>query len=160
MKSGILTFVIILNLWFVSCNPGSDKTGPETIQDTAKPEMKIMIPGMVCYAGAVGKDSVFLKTEIFPNVVTGTLVYNFNEKDDSKGEIDGTMHGDTLIAEYRFGAEGKTSTREVVFLVRDSIVIEGYGPMEEKDGKMVFRNRSEIAFGNGFKLKTITCPRK
>jgi hypothetical protein len=158
MKLKICVSVSFLVLLISSCNSGSEKAGSPTVRDTTAPGMKIMIPGMVCYAGVVGKDSVFLKTEIFPSVVTGSLVYNFNEKDDSKGEIDGTMHGDTLIAEYRFGAEGKVSTREVAFLVLDSSAIEGYGPMEEKDGKMVFRNRTEIVFGNGFNLKAIACP--
>ena len=160
MKQLFPTVICLISLTLGACNSNNETAGSLTAEDTAKPGMKIMIPGMVCYAGVVGKDSVFLKTERFPNVVTGSLQYNFNEKDDARGEIDGVLRSDTLVAMYTFGAEGKTSAREVAFLLTDSTAIEGYGPMEEKDGKMVFRNSSEIVFSQGFKLRVISCPQQ
>lgn len=155
--SAILVMAVGL---LTGCNTGGNQTVTAPRQDTAAPEMTIMIPRTVCYAGVVGKDSVFLKTEIFPNVVTGSLAYNFDAKDDSRGDIDGKLNGDTLIANYTFMSEGKSSVREIVFLLKDSTVLEGYGAMEETDGKMVFSNKAGINFGKGFVLHVIPCPQQ
>ena len=146
--------------FLTGCNTGGKQTITAPAHDTAAPEMKIMIPRMVCYSGVVGNDSVFLKTEIFPNVVTGTLAYNFEAKDDSRGDIDGKLTGDTLIADYTFMAEGRTSIREIAFLLTDSSAIEGYGAMQEKEGKMVFSNKAGLNFGKGFVLQVISCPQQ
>jgi len=116
-----------------------------------------MIPSSSCYLSITGKDTVFLKTEIFPNVVTGVLSYKFHEKDNNKGEIDGKLSGDTLVADYRFMSEGKQSTRQVIFLIKDSVATEGYGNMEEKDGKMTFKDVRNVSFGKGLILKKIPC---
>ena len=147
-------------IFFVSCNGNSNETTIKTSTvDTPKPaENNIMIPNSVCYASENSKDTVFLQTEIFPNVVTGTLTYKIYEKDSNKGEIDGKMSGDTLLADYKFMSEGKTSTRQVIFLIKDSTATEGYGAMEEKEGKMIFKNRHAVDFSKGNKLKQIPCP--
>ncbi|HEV8080210.1 MAG TPA: hypothetical protein VGP43_05835 [Chitinophagaceae bacterium] len=153
----VLFFVIILT---ASCNDNSKQTGSSSKdEDTSKPvENKVMIPSTVCYSSIAGKDTVLLKTEIFPNVVSGTLSYKFFEKDSNKGDINGKLNGDTLVAEFTFMSEGKRSIRQVVFLIKDSTAIEGYASMEEKDGKMVFKNLSEVDFTKGIKLRKVQCP--
>ena len=153
--------ILVITVWsFTGCNTGGNETVTAPRDDTAAPEMKIMIPRMVCYVGVVGKDSVFLKTEIFPNVVTGSLASNFEAKDDSRGDIDGKLKGDTLLADYTFMAEGKSSVREIAFLLTDSSAIEGYGAMEEKNGKVMLTNKAELNFGKGFVLHVISCPQQ
>lgn len=113
--------------------------------------------GKVCYAGMVGKDSFVLKTETVAGTVTGTLWHNFYEKDDNKGQINGKMSGDTLLANYTFLSEGKNSVQEVAFLITDSIAIEGYGPMKEEDGKLVFTSPVEIDFTKGARFTAVAC---
>ena len=142
-----------------SCNNEPKKsTETTTAEDTAKPvENKIMIPASSCYSSTTGKDTLTLKVEVFPNVVTGKLSYKFYEKDSNKGEFDGHLYGDTLLADYKFMSEGKLSTRQVIFLIKDNIATEGYGNMEEKNGKMIFKNQKEISFGKGLILKKIPC---
>ncbi|GAB2818382.1 hypothetical protein [Ferruginibacter profundus] len=54
-------------------------------------------------------------------------------------------------------SEGKTSTRQVIFLIKDSIATEGYGAMEEKNGAMVFKNTGAVVFEKGIRLKKIAC---
>jgi hypothetical protein len=116
-----------------------------------------MIPSSSCYFSTTGKDTVKLKVEVFPNVVTGRLSYNLYQKDSNKGEFEGYLHGDTLLADYKFMSEGKLSTRQVIFLIKDNIATEGYGDMEEKDGKMVFKNTNDITFGKGLVLRKVDC---
>ena len=96
-----------------SCNNEPKKsTEILTVEDTVKTvENKIMIPASSCYSSMTGKDTVTLKVEIFPNVITGKLSYKFNEKDSNKGEFDGQFHGDTLLADYKFMSEGQLSAR-------------------------------------------------
>ena len=151
------TIIIITGLGFtLSCNQSANTTS-KTLNDTTEAgKMKVMIPASACYAGTNGKDSFFMKMEVFPNVVTGKLDYDFAEKDRNNGEFDGVLKGDTLLADYTFRSEGISSTRQVAFLIRDSSVVEGYGPMEEKDGKMVFTGGSTLTF-SGTPLIKVPC---
>jgi len=119
---------------------------------------RVQIPNMKCYANMNGRDTIFLKLEKFPNVVTGILKYKLYEKDANHGELDGKLYGDTLIADYKFESEGKESIRQVAFLIKGNIIKEGYGDMEEKRGKMVFKNTGHINFNNGLQLNEIACP--
>ena len=164
MKYSFLFLSLAAIVAAASCNNEPKKSSEEVAvadtsnADTSKPvENKIMIPTSSCYSSITGKDTVFLKTEIFPNVVTGVLSYKFYEKDSNKGEIDGKLSGDTLIADYRFMSEGKQSTRQVIFLIKDSVATEGYGNMEEKEGKMVFKDVKDVTFGKGLMLKKVPC---
>jgi len=141
-----------------SCKEPKKSEKINSLKDSSKViENKIMIPASSCYSSATGKDSVHLKVEVFPNVVTGNLSYNFYEKDSNKGEFEGKLYGDTLLADYTFMSEGKQSIRQVIFLIKDGNAIEGYGNMEEKNGKMVFVNQKEISFGKGLVLKKVPC---
>lgn len=148
----LLSMVLI-----VSCdNP--KQTTSNTGSDTLKPvENKIMIPASTCYSSITGKDTIKLKVEVFPNVVTGKLMYDFNEKDSNSGTFDGHLHGDTLLADYKFTSEGKLSTRQVIFLIKDSIAIEGFGELEEKEGKMVIKDLKKVSFEKGIIFKKVEC---
>lgn len=144
----------------IACNnnPQQETAAATGATDSAaKQENNLMIPASACYSGQSGKDSFFLKTEIFPNVVTGTLTYNFAEKDQNQGTLEGTLKGDTLLADYTFISEGKKSVRQVAFLLRDSTATEGYGDVEEREGKMVFKDPAGISFSKGIRLQKIPC---
>ena len=67
------------------------------------------------------------------------------------------MTGDTIIADYKFYSEGMESMRQVAFLKKDSLMIQGFGPMTERGGKMVFVSTKEINFGNSIVLKNHVC---
>jgi len=159
MKHSIVLSVIISAFTILSCNNEASQAAEATTKtDTTKTEeMKIMIPGSTCYTSIMGKDTMNLKVEKFPNVVTGNLSYNFYEKDDNQGTIDGTLNGDTLIASYTFMSEGKSSVRQVAFLISDSTATEGFGPMEEKDGTMIFKALNTISFKEGIKFIKTDC---
>lgn len=163
MKYSFLCYVLLITTaTTISCNNSEPEKTAETaaMQDTStvKPaENKVMVPVSGCYSFVKHKDTVLLKMDQFPNVVTGILSYHFYEKDNNNGDIDGTLHGDTLIADYKFMSEGKVSVRQVAFLLQDSSATEGYGPQEEKEGKMVFKNPGQLDFKNGIKLKKIQC---
>jgi len=158
MKNVLLLMSVLFLL--ISCNntTKSDKTTAVTeTADTAAEDVHIMIPQSGCYASYASKDTFLLKTEVFPNVVTGILKYRFYEKDKSQGTIEGKLQGNKLIADYTFASEGMTSVRQVAFLLHDQQAIEGYGEMVEDNNKMIFKDTSAIDFSQGIKFTSIDC---
>jgi hypothetical protein len=143
-----------------ACNSGTNtNVSADTLPaDTDTNTMHVQIPNMQCFESIKGNDTVYLKLERFPNVVTGNLVYNFQEKDGNTGTIDGMIKGDTLIADYTFISEGQQSVRQVAFLIKDSLATEGYADMKEEKSKMIFKNTASLNFSKGLQLKTIPCP--
>ena len=146
-------FVTTVSLLLVSCV--NNKTNAD--QKKAEEAAHIMIPKSGCYAYYSEIDTILLKIEVFPSVVTGILKYQISEKDKNEGEIEGKIDGNKLFADYTFSSEGKTSVREVVFLLNKNNVIEGFGKMKEDNGKMIFENNANIDFSNGIKLTKIDC---
>ncbi|MBC7745378.1 MAG: hypothetical protein H7096_09775 [Flavobacterium sp.] len=154
----LFSVFVFASILAVSCNGSLNKTKVTAASDSPKSDInKVMIPASTCYSSAIGKDTFKLKVETFPNVVTGRLSYNFSEKDSNEGDIEGKFNGDTLLADYKFMSEGKESTRQVIFLIRDHVATEGYGDMEEKAGMMVFKNIKNVNFGKGLILNQAEC---
>lgn len=156
MKS--VFYLAVFAILFSSCGAEPEKDTTEGVPQTDDTtEMKIQVPTSACYTLANSNDTIFLKVERFPNVVTGILNYSLKEKDKNTGDIDGVLRGDTLVADYTFMSEGTRSVRQVVFLLKDNEAIEGYGDMKEEAGKMVFTNISAIDFSKGTKLPKADC---
>lgn len=146
--------LIFFAMLFAHCNDSAKQPEARNADTT---RMSIQIPKSGCYISVSGKDTIAIKIEVFPNVVTGALRYQFFEKDKSSGDIEGKLFGDTLLADYHFKSEGRESVREVIFLISDSLVTEGYGDMEERSSKMIFKDRTKIDFSKGLKLRQISC---
>ena len=151
--------IISLVLTVAACNPNTGQNANPYSGEAAddNTNMTVQIPATGCYSHISSGDTVRLKVETFPNVVTGTLDYGFFEKDKSMGEIEGKLKGDTLLADYTFTSEGIRATRQVIFLIKDSLALEGYGEMEERGGKMIFRNLQKVDFNKGMKLVKVSC---
>ena len=111
-----------------------------------------------CYAlTTMNGDTVQLSLTRQGPAVSGTLLYSLAEKDRNMGVLRGRMRGDTLLADYVFESEGETSVREVVFLAKGDGFVEGYGAVEEKNGRMIFSPDSTITFSDDEVLKKIAC---
>jgi hypothetical protein len=130
----ILLFLLVIVVIFVHCNESSSRKNSSKTDSVAADSnvMHVQIPRSTCYRYIKGKDTVSLKVEKFPNVVTGMLTYALFGKDRNTGEIEGKMNGDTLVADYNFMSEATRSVRQVVFVIGDSTAIEFYG-QEEKE---------------------------
>ncbi|MGV3705499.1 MAG: hypothetical protein ACO1NU_08990 [Arcticibacter sp.] len=112
-----------------------------------------------CYVAVLKKDTFQLAiTEVNGNELSGSLIYNFAEKDRSKGTIEGNYENGILSARYIFNAEGTTSERPVIFKKVAEGFIEGYGETKLEGGKEVFAKSDTISFNQGEVLKyTETC---
>ena len=112
-----------------------------------------------CYSYINNKDTVLLKTKYTGDSVTGTVVYNFFEKDKNTGTIQGQINDDLLIADYTFISEGMSSVRQVAFKKSGNNFIEGYGDIEDINGKIVFKNIDSLNFNHSMVLKEVDCPK-
>jgi hypothetical protein len=151
--------VLLLVVAVVACNDAaqSDKIAPAPPDTPVLGKEESPAPVEHCYAKVDSKDTVQLRLVMNDNQVTGSLLYKLAEKDSNKGQLQGTMHGDVLIANYTFQSEGTESVREVAFRIKDSTATEGYGKVEEKNGRMVFTDPDNLSFGKSMVLKEIPC---
>lgn len=146
---------IVITILFISFFSACRNTKSE--QQNSVKEGALLTESKSCYAFTNGKDSISMSIEINNNKANGDLNFNYYEKDSNKGTFSGNMDTDTLWADYTFMSEGIQSTREVVFLKKGDIWIQGYGEIIEKNGEYVFANHDDIRFDNNFMLEKVEC---
>jgi hypothetical protein len=147
----IVSFIAL----FTACqsNTADDQANDSTTTDTT------IVAGtqQYCYNYIKDRDTAKMTLMSSGPITTGELSYNLFEKDKNKGIFEGELHGDTLIAEYTFNAEGKESVRQVAFLKKGDQLVEGFGDVEEKNGKMMFKNTASLKFGGGLVFMKVDC---
>lgn len=109
-----------------------------------------------CYTEATDKDSVFVSLEDNLGTITGKMRYKNFEKDSSTGNVVGSQNGDTLKLMYTFEAEGKTSEREIYFLLKEGNIIEGIGDQKAEGNKSKYVNPGNLKY-EGNTLKQVDC---
>lgn len=154
MKKSIL-FLFSLATLFTACqNNNSEQNAKD---DNTLDTNIIPVSQQYCYSYIKDKDTATLTMMSSGAITTGELKYNLYEKDKNSGIFEGELKGDTLIAEYTFNAEGKESIRQVAFLKKGNQLIEGFGDVEEKNGKMMFKDKSKLTFGNAIVFNKVDC---
>ncbi|SOD18188.1 hypothetical protein SAMN06297358_2871 [Pedobacter xixiisoli] len=146
---------LIISACLFSCQERTKVTGKKDKNDTTA--TNIPVAEQTCYAYVKGKDTAQLTLITTGIVSTGELNYKWFEKDKNMGSIEGEMHGDTLIANYTFNSEGKQSVRQVVLLKKGDQFVEGFGDVEEKDGKVRFKDLSKVTFDNAIVFEKTVC---
>lgn len=145
----------MLTCTMASCAGKGDKS--EAVKASNKINTEDSIKG--CYLYTANRDTFQLAiTAVDGKNIEGSLLYNFAEKDDSKGNFKGTFQAGQLYGEYSFQAEGKESVRQVIFKKQDDGFIEGFGDVKEVNGKETFTDSAKISFSNGLKFtRTDSC---
>ncbi len=138
----------------IACNNASDKSMNSSVSLVDSIQSST---NHYCYENAAGTDSVSLHIDLVGTDVSGELLYAIRGKDRNEGSVHGEWFGDTLLLDYMYQSEGSLSSRQVVFLKQDSLLVEGYGASEEIEGKLRFVNRAELSFGQGIRLKEVNC---
>jgi hypothetical protein len=146
IKNLIIISIIIL---FSACN--DDKKVVDKKDAITKTDV------LACYQYIKNKDTVVLKTINVNGFITGTLEYILFEKDKNQGTIQGQMKGDILVADYTFMSEGIQSVRQVAFKKMGSAFVEGYGDIENKDGKDYFKNIDSLKYQESMQLTAFEC---
>lgn len=114
--------------------------------------------GSRCYQYTDGRDTILLSFQEENSLILGELEYKFAEKDRNSGGIRGMVIGDTIFAEYDFYSEGKKSMREVAFLKKDSVLLEGYGKTVMVNDRQVFEDKKAIQYDSKIYLSEVECP--
>lgn len=162
MKKSILLLAGIA-MFAAACNnnntdgKSADSTSVTSVDTSLTPSVPVHEKISQCYIYTKNRDTAKLKINTENDELTGDLSYNLFEKDSNKGTISGEIKGDTILAEYIFDSEGMRSTREIVFLKRDGKLYEGFGEVEEKNGKTVFKNRAKLKFGDAIVFSLTNC---
>jgi glutamine cyclotransferase len=146
-NTSIITLSLVI---FASCNTEKKQ------ESTTKTEVKTT-QTETCYKHTKDSSTIKLNIKINDNMVTGNLLYDYYQKDRSAGKIEGELKSDTLFADYTFVSEGVESVREVVFIKTADGWVEGYGEIDDKDGKVMFKDKSKITFDNNVVLRETTC---
>ena len=162
MKASIITAAFFILATAACTNENKSKQTGDTAEviavDTTFTATHPKKSSSDCYVYTKNRDTASLKINIEGEELTGELDYKFFEKDSNKGKIAGEIKGDTIIAEYTFDSEGMRSVREVVFVKKDDgNIYEGTGDVIEKGGKMVFRDRSALKFGQAIIFTKTDC---
>ena len=154
MRKYIVLFLAISSA-IVACNSNQSE---ENASDSNAVDTTI-VPGsqQSCFAYIKDKDTAKITMMSSGPITTGELSYKLYEKDKNNGVFEGELHGDTLIAEYTFSSEGKESVRQVAFLKKGNQLFEGFGEMEDKNGKMMFKNTAALKFGDSMVFNKSDC---
>jgi hypothetical protein len=139
---------------FVLVTSCGEKPQPEVMAATQADTVEVAVPVGDCYLLLQGKDSVLMQVVVENQSAAGQLFYRFFEKDKSGGKLFGNLRGDTLIADYKFIAEGTESEREVAFLMKGDTLYEGFGEQQDAEGRMVFKDLKTLRFDGKPMLKT------
>ena len=150
----IVPIIAIATAFMASCQSNT-KNNNQTDSTVAKTDS--VAPTTECFLYAKNRDTASLKLNINGNVISGDLSYNLFEKDKNTGKIEGVVKGDTLIANYTFKSEGMESVREVVWLKQADKLIEGFGEVEEANGKVKFKNINNLKFGDAIQFSKTNC---
>lgn len=97
-------------------------------------------------------DTITLQLTVDGNKANGNLLYALSEKDRNSGSFAGEIKDGILLANYTFSSEGILSERQIAFKLTNSSAIEGYGEVEEINGKRVFKNPANLEYGTGLVL--------
>lgn len=96
--------------------------------------------------------TVTLQLTVDGNKASGNLMYALKEKDRNSGTFIGEIKDGILLADYTFSSEGVLSERQVTFKLTNTSAIEGYGEVEEINGKMVFKDPANLEYDKGLVL--------
>jgi len=144
-------------LFMASCQGGTAKKTQAKIDSTIVTNAVATTDSTQCYQYIKNRDTATLTLKTIDNKLTGTLGYNLYEKDKNAGTIAGVVKGDTIIANYTFQSEGKTSIREVAFLKKGDQLAEGFGDVQEVKGETKFKDLSKLNFDGLMTFGKIDC---
>lgn len=157
MKNIIPAFAIIATGLFASCQGGTAKKTQAKIDSTIVSGAETVHDSSYCYQSINKRDTATLSFKQDGNTISGSLGYNLYEKDKDAGTITGLVKGDTILADYTFQSEGKSSVREVVWLKKGETLVEGFGDVQDVNGKTTFKDINKLTFGDAMVFTKTTC---
>ena len=125
--------------------------------DTDPEEEMLSTTKQNCYQYIKGRDTASLNLTVTGKNASGDLAYSWFQKDKNTGTIDGRLHGDTIIANYKFMSEGKESIRQVVFLNQGDKLVEGVGEIKLEGNNTMYQDLSMLNFDGTIVMRKVPC---
>ncbi len=151
------TFAYLVGAIFICASCGQSAKQEPSEADSLGQAAPETVSAESDYAGSYSYeqtgDTVALHLTMQGSKAVGHLTYAWKEKDHNSGSFEGEVKDGVLLADYTFNSEGQTSVREVAFKLDGKSATEGYTDVEEKDGKVVFKDSSALDFSKGLVLK-------
>ncbi|MCK7554333.1 hypothetical protein MKQ70_04650 [Chitinophaga sedimenti] len=113
--------------------------------------------GINCYQQVTGRDSFFLNLIQAGDSVTGTLEYNFFEKDDAKGAFTGVLRNNILRLRYAFQSEGTTTTQDKIFKRNGDQLVEARPDKFSSIGDPLFPAEDQALVYDSIPWKQVNC---
>lgn len=153
-KLALLTFAIVA---MVACKNNTKTENQLATKDenTVEKSTEEGILETGCYRYSNDGNDIQIKITAVNENVTGNLKIAYSEKDANQGKFFGTLNGDKLIGTYTFNSEGKESSREVAFLVKDNQLFEGFGDLNQDGTK--FKDVNSIKYTSTMPLTKVDC---
>lgn len=129
-----------------ACNQKTENKDTITVSNTNQTDFSGL------YSYQQNGDTITLQLTVDGTRANGNLMYALNEKDRNSGTFVGEIKDGVLLADYTFSSEGVLSERQIAFKLNDNSAVEGYGNVQEINGKMVFKDPANLEFGTGLVL--------
>ena len=129
-----------------ACNQKTENKDTITVSNTNQTDFSGL------YSYQQNGDTITLQLTVDGTKANGNLLYGLNEKDRNSGTFVGEIKDGVLLADYTFSSEGILSERQIAFKLTDTSAIEGYGDVQEINGKMVFKDPANLEYGTGLVL--------
>lgn len=113
-----------------------------------------------CYELVMRQDTASIELHLKDSIVTGNLIYDWNEKDSNTGTIKGVMRGNLIYVDYSFVSEGITTVRELIFKLEGLLLQQGVGDLDEQNNKIVYRSKSNLDFNVMPPFMKVDCTNK
>ncbi|MDW5290359.1 hypothetical protein [Formosa sp. PL04] len=153
-KIALLIFALVS---IVACKDNT-KTDNQTVIEEVKTVIETTPKSILeigCYTYNSDGNNIKMEITEVNAYVTADLNIAYAEKDSNKGKFVGTLNGDKLIGTYTFNSEGIESSREMAFLVKNDLLIEGYGELNENGTK--FNDVNTIKYTSTTPLTKANC---
>lgn len=133
---------------FASCNQQGGQQQTNTVQDSLPPVVE-KEKSNHCFEKVLGRDTIQLRITMHDSVATGTLVYNFFEKDKNTGQFNGIVSNGIIRGKYVFYSEGVESSRPVIFKISDHEAYEALADSVDRQGVPIFNSdNAALKFDN------------
>ena len=151
----VINLGLSLLIFATACQQNGKNKADQTQMGSDTASVAVTSAANATYQYLKNGDTISLTIAIDGDKVHGDLNYIWKEKDRNIGHIDGVLKDSILLADYTFSSEGQQSIRQVAFKFGKNRVVEGYGAMEDKGGKMSFVAPDKLVYDQKFVLEKL-----
>lgn len=163
MVKHIHTFLFI-GIIAISCNnnypAGSETTtSKDTALTTTPPVAAPVIDTAIigCYNWIKGRDTAILQLEVKGGNITGSLEYDFYEKDRNDGTVQAELNNGLIIGWYLFRSEGVMSVRQVAWKTASQKLYPATGEMIQRNDTLMFKNIDRLNIDSSNAFRKVPC---